>query len=87
MTATVRTIEVHELADWVSSMGAGFFHDIADGYAEYFAPQVDFDRTWAGFDDGQVVATLRSFATELTVPGPAGVPGRSLVLQREDRSK
>jgi hypothetical protein len=46
MTATVRTIEVHELADWVSSMGAGFFHDIADGYAEYFAPQVDFDRTW-----------------------------------------
>jgi predicted acetyltransferase len=78
MTATVRTIEVHELADWVSSMGAGFFHDIADGYAEYFAPQVDFDRTWAGFDDGQVVATLRSFATELTVPGPAGVPAAAL---------
>jgi predicted acetyltransferase len=78
MTTTVRTIEVHELADWVASMGAGFFHDIADGYAEYFAPEVDFDRTWAGIDDGQVVGTLRSFATELTVPGPAFVQAAAL---------
>jgi len=78
MTATVRTIEVHELPDWVACMGAGFFNDLADGYAEYFAPEVDFDRTWAGIDDGRLVGTLRSFASELTVPGPGFVSAAAL---------
>jgi predicted acetyltransferase len=78
MSATVRTIEASELPDWVAQMGAGFFNDVADDYAEYFAAEVDFDRAWAAVDDGRVVGTLRSFATELTVPGLRLVPASAL---------
>jgi predicted acetyltransferase len=78
MPATVRTIDASELPGWVDRMGAGFFSDIADGYAEYFAGEVDFGRTWAAVDKGQVVGTLRSFATEFTVPGPGTIPAAAL---------
>jgi predicted acetyltransferase len=78
MSSTVRTIEASELADWTAQMGAGFFNDLGDGFAEYFAGEVDLDRTWAGVDAGRVVGTLRSFATELTVPGPRFVPAAAL---------
>jgi predicted acetyltransferase len=59
-------------------MGAGFFNDLTDEYAEYFAGEVDLERTWAALDGAQVVGTLRSFETELTVPGPRGVTAAAL---------
>jgi len=78
MSPTVRTIDPSELPDWLVCMGAGFFNDFADGFADYFAGEVDFARTWAALDDGHVVGTLRSFATEFTVPGPRRVPVSAL---------
>ncbi len=36
---------------------------------ETFRPPTLLDRTWAGFDGEAVVATLRSFPAQLTVPG------------------
>jgi predicted acetyltransferase len=78
MPTTVRTIEASELPDWVACMEAGFFNDLSDDYAEYFAGEVDFGRTWAAVDGGAVVGTLRSFATELTVPGPQFVTAAAL---------
>jgi predicted acetyltransferase len=45
---------------------------------EYFLAQVDLARTRGAFDGGAVVGTLRSFATELTVPGPSVVPASAL---------
>ena len=71
MALEVRTIQSSEFPSFVACAGAGFFHPVADGYPEYFLGDVDLDRTWAAFDGGGLVGTLRSFATELTVPGPA----------------
>jgi predicted acetyltransferase len=41
--------------------------------AKWKRPFVDLDRTWAAFDGPRLVAGLRSFANELTVPGGAQV--------------
>jgi predicted acetyltransferase len=38
----------------------------------------DLDRVWAAFDGDRLVGTFRSFATQLTVPGCAQVPGTAL---------
>ena len=73
MSLTVRTIEASEIDDWARCMGVGFLFPIADGYPEYYLPEVDLDRTWGAFDDGRVVGTLRSFATPFTAPGPAEI--------------
>ncbi|MGD0592708.1 MAG: GNAT family N-acetyltransferase [Acidimicrobiales bacterium] len=78
MPPTVRTIDAAELPGWVACMGAGFLHDLGEGYADYLAGEVDFERTWAALDDGRVVGTLRSFATEFTVPGPRVVAAAAL---------
>jgi len=67
----VRTIDESEIPDWVACMGVGFLRPRAEGFAEYLAGEIDLDRTWGAFDSGQVVGTLRSFTTRLTVPGPA----------------
>ncbi len=71
MELQVRTIDASEIGDWVACMGVGFLRPRAEGFAEYFLGEIDLDRTWGAFDSGRVVGTLRSFATRLTVPGPA----------------
>jgi predicted acetyltransferase len=67
----VRTIDASEIGDWVACMGVGFLRPRAEGFAEYLLGEIDLGRTWGAFDSGRVVGTLRSFATALTVPGPA----------------
>jgi predicted acetyltransferase len=52
-------------------MELGFLRPRAQGFAEYLLGEIDLGRTWGAFDAGRVVGTLRSFATRLTVPGPA----------------
>ena len=59
-------------------MATGFLHHPADGEAEYRRPDMDLDRTWGAFDADTAVGTLRSFATPLTVPGPAEVTAAAL---------
>jgi predicted acetyltransferase len=78
MDERVRTIHAGEIGPWVTCMGVGFLHPIADGYPEYFLGDVDLTRTWAAFDQDRVVGTLRSFATAFTVPGPAPLPAAAL---------
>ena len=43
--------------------------DEARARDEHFAAEMDWSRSFGAFDGGRVVATFRSFATELTVPG------------------
>jgi predicted acetyltransferase len=76
----VRTIDVSELADWIASMDVGFLHhrDDLDEYAQFFAHEIDPERTWAALDSQSVVGTLRSFATTLTVPGPSVIGASAL---------
>ncbi len=74
----VRTINPGDIETWVQCMGTGFLMHIADGFAAYELEHIDLTRTWGAFDNGRAVGTLRSFATPLTVPGPAEVPGSAL---------
>jgi predicted acetyltransferase len=74
----VRTIGAAEIDAWARQRSVGFLGHVAEGTGEFLLGIVDLDRTWAAFDDGAIVGTLRSFATELTVPGPAGVPAAAL---------
>ena len=62
----------------MACQAAVFFDDISDEFAAYFAGGVDLERTWAAFDGGRVVGTLRSFPTEFTVPGARVVPAAAL---------
>lgn len=78
MSHEIRTIEAAELGAWVEQRGLGFLHPEPEGMAEFMAGIVDLERTWAAFDRGRVVGTLRSFATPLTVPGPAEITAAAL---------
>jgi predicted acetyltransferase len=74
----VRTIDTSDIDAWTACMGVGFLFTVADGYGEYFLGDVDLHRTWGAFDGDRVVGTLRSFATDFTVPGPEAVPVAAL---------
>src|SRR4051812_15043787 len=68
----VRTVRPAEFADWLAVTRVGFHSEPprdAERVAEVLAARTDFDRTFGAFDRGRPVATYRSFATELTVPG------------------
>lgn len=74
----MRTIGAAEIDAWARQRSVGFLGHAPEGKGEFLLGTVDLDRTWAAFDGGAIVGTLRSFATELTVPGPAGVRAAAL---------
>src|SRR4051794_22254702 len=72
--AEIRPIDRAELGAWEASMRVGFHQpdlkpDEARVRDEHFAGEMDWARSFGAFDGGRVVATFRSFPTELTVPG------------------
>lgn len=78
MGVEVRTITDDELARWGDAMWRGFLGQPPEGFADFVRPTYDLERTWAAFDGDGVVGTLRSFASELTVPGGAIIPSAAL---------
>jgi predicted acetyltransferase len=74
----VRTIAEGEVEAWSAGVEVGFFRHPGMGQAEFRRPNLDLDRTWAAFDGARVVGTLRSFATELTVPGGGFLPASAI---------
>lgn len=78
MALEVRTVAHSELDGWAQQLERGFLMSSAEGRADFLAGVVDLPRTWAAFDGDGVVGTLRSFATPLTVPGPADVTAAAL---------
>ncbi|HET9256975.1 MAG TPA: GNAT family N-acetyltransferase [Pseudonocardiaceae bacterium] len=73
MGIEVRTITDGEFEAWCAGVNTGFFSPVGAVNAETFRPDTCLDRTWAGFDGDIVVATLRSFRSQLTVPGGAAL--------------
>lgn len=69
MEIDVRTITDGEVAAWCSGLNTGFLNPVGDVDAEACRPGLVLDRTWGGFDGATVVATLRSFRCQLTMPG------------------
>ena len=70
MVFDVRTVQGSELPQWYSTLGSAFY-GTADpqAIADFRRPHLDLARTWAAYDGDRIIATLRSYGTELTVPG------------------
>jgi uncharacterized protein YcaQ/predicted acetyltransferase len=70
----IRPITPDELPDWLGTMATAF-HETFDpvAVAEAARDLHEPGRTWAAFDERRVVGTLRTWGTELTVPGGACV--------------
>lgn len=74
MVFDVRTVGESELRAWYSALSSAFFLTADPGaIAEFRRPQLDLDRTWAAYDGDRIIATLRSFGPEMTVPGGASL--------------
>jgi predicted acetyltransferase len=74
----IRTITEDEVGAFWTAMATGFLNPSGDRDAEARRPGMHLDRTYAAFDGARVVATLRSFPTELTLPGGATVPASAV---------
>ncbi len=74
MIPVVRTIEQSELPAYFDTVSTGFLErpDTA-AIAGEVQGLWDLGRTWAAFEGERIVGTLRSWATELTVPGLGSV--------------
>jgi len=73
MSTSVRTISAGEIEEWLNSLGRSFFMHTAEGKPSYYLGLADLSRTRAALDGDRIVATMRSFPTSLTVPGPSEV--------------
>jgi predicted acetyltransferase len=70
----IRTVKEDEFVAWQTIMGPAFFsHRPMPEAAEFRRPFIDLARCWAAFDGDDVVASLRTFDEELTVPGGATI--------------
>ena len=78
MSTDVRMVESSEHAAWMDRLARGFFNHFASGASDYELSVNGPDRSLGAFDGTAVVGTLRSFATELTTPGPTSVAASAL---------
>jgi predicted acetyltransferase len=75
----IRSITPEEAVTFRRAVRAGFGDvDTVDDVEFCQAGLAPFDRTYAAFDGGAMVATLRSFPTELTVPGGRAIAAGAL---------
>jgi predicted acetyltransferase len=79
MSIDIRPITDEELPAFVEALTTGFLErpDPAP-LTEVLRELWDLSRTWAAFDDGRIVATFRTWPTELTVPGLARLPADAI---------
>ncbi|MEV6780616.1 GNAT family N-acetyltransferase [Streptomyces syringium] len=71
----VRAIDESDLTDWSRALRTGFLMPpaVTEKELEYRRAGIDIERAQGAFDDGRCVATFRSFAQRITVPGGAAV--------------
>jgi predicted acetyltransferase len=79
MSHEIRRITPGELLPWIDGVATTFLeHPDLEKIAARLRQHADLSRLWGAFD-GRVVGTLRSWATELTVPGGQRVPASAIV--------
>ncbi|OEJ26254.1 GNAT family N-acetyltransferase [Streptomyces agglomeratus] len=80
MSVDVRTVAESEFPDWLRALATGFLRPpvVPPHEAAERLPHMGLPRVRGAFDDGRCVATYRSFAQELTVPGGARVPASAV---------
>jgi predicted acetyltransferase len=78
MSTVVRIVDASEHSAWLDQLGLGFFEHQPEGASDYVLSISEPGRSRGAFDGDAVVGTLRSFATELTTPGPSSVTASAL---------
>jgi predicted acetyltransferase len=74
----IRIVAASEQKEWLDRLAGAFFETNAEGAADYYFANFEPGRSRGAFDGDAVVGTLRSFPTELTVPGPATITASAL---------
>lgn len=69
MVAEIRTITPAELHPWSVAVRRGFLSPSEVDDSAQRRNLMPLERTWGAFDGDRIVATLRSFPVELTLPG------------------
>ncbi|HEY0442893.1 MAG TPA: GNAT family N-acetyltransferase [Candidatus Limnocylindrales bacterium] len=79
MPTEIRRVREDELTEYVDAMSVAFLGrpDVAR-FVETVRPLWDLERTWAAFDGGRMRGTLRTWSTELTVPGGGRLPAAAM---------
>lgn len=79
MSLTVRPITDDELVPWLEAVSVGFL-DRPDHQAIATEVRTHWDliRVWGAFDGTRIAGTFRTWATRLTVPGGAQIPGSAV---------
>lgn len=78
MSIDIRIVKESEHQAWLDQLDRAFFEQAAEGASAYYLSISDPGRSRGAFDGEAVIGTLRSFATELTVPGGPTVPASAL---------
>jgi predicted acetyltransferase len=79
MTIEIRTMREDEAPAWLASNTTAFFEPLdIPRVAEEVKPLWDFDRVWGALEGDTVVGTLRTWATELTLPGAGRLPAAAV---------
>ncbi len=73
MPAEIRTLTDVEIDPWIRAVRLGFLQGSTDADVEARRPEITTDRALGAFDGDRVVGTLRSFTTDLVVPGGSRV--------------
>ena len=79
MTHQIRTVRDEELVPYIDASSTGFSERLdTERVANEVRSRWDLGRTWAAWDGPRICGTLRSWATELTVPGGAQLPASAI---------
>lgn len=78
MDIEIRPIDAEEWPRFCRAMAIAHGSQDDDGEQADLAPHIEYDRTLAAVDGGQIVGTAGAFSLELTLPGPATVPAAGL---------
>lgn len=69
MSITTRTVSPDEAEVFFKTMGVSFAFDSTPEDNERAKEFFPWDRMWAAYDDGQMIATFGAFELDMTVPG------------------
>ena len=79
MPIDILPIDPTETSAWFASLMTAFLErSDPDAIAAEVLPLWDYRRVRAAFDDTTIVGTIRSWGTQLTVPGGAQLPGSAV---------
>ena len=69
MPVEIRTLTAADVEPWIRAVRWGFLQTASEAEVDARRADIDDVRTLGCFDEGRVVGTLRSFASDLVVPG------------------